>query len=133
MDKFFVYGTLKVGGYFAESFDGLRTDCQIAKLKGFDLFKIGGGSLSWFPGIVEGKGEVVGELHTYKEEHIKEVFTHMDAIEGYDENNPARSLYRREKAVVTLEDGSIETANIYIFNSKIPKEYPKINSGKWDI
>ena len=133
MNKFFVYGTLKVGGFFAEAFDELRTECKNAKLKGFDLFKIGGGSSSWFPGIIKGKGEVIGELHAYNKDYIKEVFANMDAIEGYNEKDPARSLYRREKAVVELEDGSTEEANVYIFNNKMPKEFPKIESGIWPI
>jgi len=132
-DKFFVYGTLKKGGYFAKQFDELRTNSKVAKLKGFDLFKIGGGNNSWFPGIIEGKGTVIGELHEYDKEHIKRVFKHMDAIEGYSEKYPVDSMYRREKAVVELEDGSKEEANIYIFNSKIPKGYPQVKSGDWPV
>ena len=46
-NKFFVYGTLKVGGRFAKSFDNLRSSFTEARIEGFDLFDLGN-----FPGIV---------------------------------------------------------------------------------
>lgn len=132
-NKFFVYGTLKIGGYFAESFNKVRKNSTEAKLKGFDLFKIGSGNNSWFPGIIPGEGEVIGEVHEYAEEHIKDVYSHMDAIEGYSETNPEASLYRRELMTVELEDGSTETVNVYVFNREIEKDYPKVKSGVWPV
>ena len=132
-DKFFVYGTLKVGGYFAKKFDALRTSNKPAKLKGFDLYRIGSSTDSWFPGVIPGDGVVTGELHEYDKKATKEVLTGMDRIEGFDPKNPKHSFYRREIVKVTLEDGTEEDANGYIFNSKMPKEYPKVKSGTWTI
>lgn len=131
-DKFFVYGTLKVGGYFAGAFDKLRTNCQPAKLKGFNLFRIGGDG-SWFPGIVRGDGEVTGELHSYDDEYFNLVRNHMDAIEGYNPKSPKNSFYRRTTAIVELDDGTEEEAIVYIFNDEIKDDYAQLKSGVWPI
>lgn len=131
--KFFVYGTLKKGGRFAHSFDQFRTSSRVATLKGFDLFGVGANGCAGFPGIIKGDGEVIGELHEYDEKSIKEVFSHMDMIEGYKEEYPETSLYLRDTAQVTLEDGTVEEANIYIFNQEVQDNYPRIDSGIWPI
>lgn len=133
MSKFFVYGTLKIGGRFAASFDKVRVSSEVAKLKGFDLYGIGSGKTASFPGIVKGKGTVVGEIHEYPKDHLEEVTHYMDMIEGYSEKNEDKSLYLRRKAQVELEDGSTEDAYVYIFNQKIPDSYPLIEDGIWKI
>lgn len=129
--KFFVYGTLKEGGFFAQNFDKIRKSSEVAKLKGFDLYKIGHGTTSWFPGIVEGEGTVVGEIHEYEHEEV--VLATMDNIEGYRENDPENSFYRRRELEVELENGSLEKAYVYIFNEKLNDNWPKLETGVWPI
>ena len=130
-DKFFVYGTLKEGGYFAKSFDTVRKSAQKATLAKHDLFRIGGGASSWFPGIVPGEGTVIGEVHEY--DHTEQVLEEMDRIEGYNKKQPERSFYMREIKEVELDDGTKVRAYVYIFNNEIPKHYEKVESGDWEI
>lgn len=127
MDKtefFFVYGTLKVGGHFAKAFDSHRVNSQIAILKGFDLFDLG-----WFPGILLGDGEVVGEVHEYN--RVDYVTTRMDGIEGY---NPEYKdgMYLRKRFPVITEAGEEIEANVYVFNGSVPAQAKKIENGTWE-
>ena len=123
---FFVYGTLKVGGYFAKYLYTYRTTSEVAILKGFDLH-----DLRNFPGIVPGLGEVKGEIHTYMREEA--VLREMDRIEGYDEENPTGSLFIRHKGKVTTENGEEVDAWFYEFNQGLPTGAKKIPDGVWDI
>ena len=61
--KFFVYGTLKVGGRFATRFDHLRRQSVKGVVEGMTLYNLG-----WYPGIKPGKGVVCGEVHEYDNE-----------------------------------------------------------------
>ena len=131
MHKFFVYGTLKVGGYFAKYFDGMRKTSKIGKLENFDLFRIGNVKASWFPGIVPGDGTVTGEIHEYLDE--EEVLDAMDRIEGYNSINPKFSLYTREIREIELEDGTTEKAYVYVYNREVHDYFDKIEDGVWEI
>ncbi len=126
--KFFVYGTLKEGGHFATDFDGVRLGSEVAKLDGYNLFKLG-----WFPGIVPGDGEVTGELHEY-EDPDKTQKT-MDAIESYFPDNEKESLYLRREVAVTTETGETITAIAYIFNGDMNAfgKAKKVEGGVWDL
>lgn len=130
-NKFFVYGTLKIGGQFSKDFDIIRLSSEIAKLYGFDLFNIQG----QFPGIVPGEGIVIGELHVFPREVITEVTKIMDYIEGYSPQTEydKENFYLRKMLPIVLEDGTEELANVYIFNQKIEKSFKKINSGIWEL
>ena len=128
--NFFVYGTLKMGGRFAEMyadhFDPNRKSVCEASIKG-KLFDLG-----FFPGVKldKGDGEVHGELHVFKNpEAIQDIF---DRIEGYNSENPKKGLFDRVEVEVSLENGSTETATIYVFNGD-PSDSDEIESGVWDI
>lgn len=126
--KFFVYGTLKKGGYFAREFDHIRKSNKPAKLKGFSLY-----SLGQFPAVWPGDGEVIGELHEYDEEHCEYVLRRIDRIEGFD--GTQHSFYFRREIEVETEDGEIELAYVYVLNNA---RFPgisarKIASGIWDV
>jgi len=122
--SFFVYGTLKIGGIFAEHFDVYRLSSEKAKLKDMDLYNIG-----WFPGILPGKGSVIGELHRYKEPDT--VLKYMDQIEGHTEDK--KGLFRRECTTVITESGKEVEAIVYIYNNKDPKSLDLVKSGIWDL
>jgi gamma-glutamylcyclotransferase (GGCT)/AIG2-like uncharacterized protein YtfP len=130
-NKFFVYGTLKVGGRFSHYFNNVRKNVSKAKVKGFDLYEVANGS-SGFPGIVKGGGTVIGEVHEFGNDVLKDIVDAMDQIEGCDPRYPERGLYRREIAKVELENGEEIDANIYIYNG-VTYEASKIKNGNWEI
>ncbi len=123
--KVFVYGTLKVGGYFAEHFNSVRLKSSKAKIKG-TLFDSG-----QFPAMkLDGKHVVHGELHEYS--NFVEVILQMDRIEGYNgEKDREFNLYNRTKTMVETDEGN-KIAVIYEFN-KSTVNMPIIETGIWEI
>jgi gamma-glutamylcyclotransferase (GGCT)/AIG2-like uncharacterized protein YtfP len=124
-DLFFVYGTLKVGGYFAKQFDDFRINTIEAEIEGYDLFDLGS-----FPGIKPGKGKVIGELHEYRDP--EKVTRYMDSIEGY-QPELRDGMYLRRRIPVKTITGDIKEANVYVFNLKIPEYSKKLKSGIWKL
>lgn len=124
-ENFFVYGTLKVGGHFGNSFDRVRESSEPAVLSGYDLFNLG-----WFPTIKKGAGKVIGEVHTYK--NFKEVLSNFDNIEGYG-GNPEQSLFLRKEAEVETASGKKVSAIVYEFVGDLPENAEKVDSGIWEI
>jgi len=125
IEKVFVYGTLKVGGHFAKSFDKVRRS-SVKATTGGKLISVQGR----FPGLLPGDGVVHGEIHEYDD--IKGVIHAMDSIEGYHESHPKESLYRRELIEVETESGDIEEAYAYFFNQS-PDGMDEVESGVWEI
>lgn len=123
--KFFVYGTLKEGGYFARHFDRLRKSATPGRVEGVDMLDLGG-----FPGAIPGEGTILGEVHEYEKE--EEVLRGFDDIEGYNERAPEASLYIRKEVDVVLEDGSKVKASMYFFNRE-SKGRKFVENGVWDI
>ncbi len=130
LKKFFVYGTLKVGGNFAVHLDEFRKNSVVAKVKGFDLFGIvhNKGCKPAFPAAVKGTGEIVGEIHEYNDEETALML--MDQIEGYNKSNPEDSYYVRNEVIVDLEDATKCTATMYTFNGEIKEYFPKMKEWK---
>lgn len=120
-DFFFVYGTLKKDGIYAEQFDKYRISLERATINNMDLYKIG-----WFPGMIPGNGNVIGELHEYKEPSI--VTTLMNRIEGCDGSKQA--LFRREYRTIITESSKEIEANVYLFNLGV-KKAELIEDGIW--
>lgn len=132
-ERFFVYGTLKVGGKFASYFDKLRIAVKPAILKDHQLYGIGPKNNPSFPGAIPGKGTIVGEVHEYDKDYAERILSIMDSIEGYYENNKNDSLYIRKKHTVELQNGTSVEAFVYIYNGKIQRHFDKINSGEWKV
>ena len=124
VDKFFVYGTLKVGGYYASLFNEFRVSSKPAKLFGYRMFEIGP-----YPGIVKGDGIVYGEVHEYSNK--TQVLREMDLIEGY--RGDGLDLFVRRETIVVYENGKTEAVFIYVFNRDIFIDMPEIKSGNWEI
>lgn len=123
--KVFVYGTLKVGGFFAQRFDKVRLSSVPGTVKA-NMYSIEGR----FPGIVESKdGVVTGELHTYTD--IELVIAMMDMIEGYFGADDPNNLYDRVKINVETKDGNVE-ATAYVF-AKGTYGYEQVKDGVWKI
>lgn len=122
--KIFLYGTLKVGGVLTSTFIDENRECyERASVKGYDLYDAG-----YFPAMVDGNGVVKGELHYYK--NGEDILKILDAIEGYDKQDHARSLYIRKKIEVLTDNGR-QMAYAYIFNRKPVGK--KIEKGEWYV
>lgn len=132
-NRFFVYGTLKVGGRFAGYLDNIRTSSRQAILQNHDLFSIGQSGYAAYPGAVPGTGDIIGELHEYGGADLKSVLKILDDIEGYYEYDEKNSLYIRTRKDIFLKTGEEVEAFVYIFNQPIKISYNKIESGVWEI
>ena len=119
--KVFVYGTLKVGGYFAMKFNESRKKVKQGTVKA-ELW--GDKNFRSYPMMQHGEGVVHGELHEYDGD-INSLIDDMDHIEGYRWHDPENSLFKRELITVTLDDGSEEQAWAYFFNGFPSGEKPK--------
>ena len=105
--KMFVYGTLKVGGFFAGRFDEVRVKSTPGTIQG-TLFK------GAYPQVkLGGDRKVHGEVHEF--DKFEEVLAAFDRIEGFNERNPAMSLYQRKVTEVETADGT-EMAFVYEYN-----------------
>jgi len=114
MVKLFVYGTLRQ----KECRHYLLGSSQFigyGKAKGFLLYNIGA-----FPGMVEGAGEVKGEVYEIPEELLDK----LDMVEGVP------YLFRREVIEVELKDGTLIKAYAYLYNKKVDNKM-LIPSGDW--
>jgi gamma-glutamylcyclotransferase (GGCT)/AIG2-like uncharacterized protein YtfP len=114
--KLFVYGTLRKG----ERKKHFLKNCLFigyAKAKGYLLYNLG-----VFPAMVEGDGEVVGEVYEIPESLLKE----LDWFERVPYS------YRRELIEVMFEDGQTMYVYAYIYNENIEEKGGKlIPSGDW--
>lgn len=77
-----------------------------------------------FPGLVEGDGEAIGEMHRILDGRALEV---MDWFEGHDPQDPAASLYRRER--IRLREPDLD-AWVYLFNRPTGSA-PPVAGGDW--
>lgn len=107
-----VYGTLRKGeglNQYMRNFEYLG----IAMLEGYKMYSNGS-----FPMIVEGEGEIVGEI--YEIEGGKNDIAILDQIE---------CAYTRTKVEAKI-DGAWIQVQTYIYNHSIDN-LDKINSGNW--
>lgn len=123
----FVYGTLKVGGFFAEEFDDVRLSFKPAHIEAVLL------DLSSFPGIKTNiNGRVYGEVHEYNQ--FEDVVESMDSIEGYFGPENKNNLFNRIKVIATDENEEEMEVIAYEFAQDLPDEKERIiESGIWDI
>jgi len=123
-NKFFMYGTLKVGGAY-DRFDSIRESADKATIGG-SIFNLGP-----FPAIkLDGHGLVQGEVQTFKEEHLDRIMARLDEIESYIPEEPELSLYIRREVEATLYNKERVTAWVYEFRRPIPERH-RIEEGIW--
>lgn len=129
IDKVFVYGTLKIGGFFGKEFDKYRTSAVPATVKG-TIYHISALFPTSFPGLkLEDDGIVHGELHSF--DRFEDVVMAIDQIEQYFEDYPEESIYIRKEMDVETTAG-VEKAYVYEYNGPIDG-YKKVKSGIWEI
>lgn len=123
--KIFVYGTLKIGGYYSKHLDKYRHSSEIATLHG-TLFNTGE-----FPALIEkGNGVIHGELHVYKKPEI--VLSIVDRIEGFFDKSSINNLFIRKRAIVQPKNSDKCMAYVYFF-ARNTNEMKQIKDGKWKI
>jgi len=121
----FFYGTLMAG------FDRRRRAGIDDKLHYIGRGAIQGAlfDLGLYPAAVPGPdGHVWGEV--YEMTDPSAVLPALDAIEGYREDDPDRSLYTRSRAPVLLPDSTIADAWVYFYNAPLGRA-PRIPSGDY--
>jgi gamma-glutamylcyclotransferase (GGCT)/AIG2-like uncharacterized protein YtfP len=113
-DLVFFYGTL-MSGFKRRGRD--RIDSKLTAVgRGWihaALFDLG-----LYPGAIPASDtKVWGELHRMTDTDA--VLRELDLIEGFTAGEPHASLYVRNEAPVTLQDGSLEIAWTYFYNAPL--------------
>ena len=85
-------------------------------------------SLGHYPGLVEGPGEVRGELYSFDD--LPAALDVLDDLEEFDATNPEGSLYLREVSPVTQSDGTRVDAWLYVYNGSRDGA-PIVKDGDW--
>ena len=120
MSLLFVYGTL-MQGYPENPFQQWLQEHANFLGKGFTkgaLYKV-----DYYPGMIQGDGEVKGEVYQLHEP--EERLRILDEYEDYFPDRPEESLYIREKGEVTLFDSrQSQQCWMYIYNKEIA-EFPR--------
>jgi gamma-glutamylcyclotransferase (GGCT)/AIG2-like uncharacterized protein YtfP len=124
-DFVFFYGTLMAG------FDRRRRAGIDSKLtyRGRGSIRAALFDLGIYPAAVPApEGVAWGEVYEMAEPDA--VLAALDDIEGYRIDDPDKSLYARDRAEVTLPDGSLEKAWVYFYNAPLGRA-PRIASGDY--
>ena len=124
-DQVFFYGTLMTG------FDRRRRAGIEGKLSftGRGWIRASLFDLGIYPAAVPAsEGTVWGEVYQMTEP--QGVLAVLDEIEGYSATTPEHSLYVREQAVATLDDGRVVDVWVYFYNAPLGRA-PQITSGDY--
>lgn len=123
----FVYGTLKVGGYFSFALNQYRRRCDEATLENATMY-----NLRSFPGVVidDTGNEVVGEYHEY--DNPNAVLKALDRIEGYA-GPGGKNLYERITTNVKSKNGTLTAYTYVIGEQRLLYGSTIIPSGKWEL
>jgi gamma-glutamylcyclotransferase (GGCT)/AIG2-like uncharacterized protein YtfP len=78
--------------------------------------------------IPAGDGRVWGEVHRMADVDV--VLAELDAIEGFQPQQPDASLYTRVETIVTFEDGRTAAAWAYFYNAPLGRA-ERIESGDY--
>lgn len=109
----FVYGTLRPGEKNYPSYLAGRTVGETTATAAGELYFVAGGG---YPYVEPGPGRVAGELVHLDPRCYEQTLREIDALEEYDPDDEAHSVYLRRRTTVTLADGSRVAAWIYYWN-----------------
>ncbi len=124
---FFVYGTLMVG----QPNDYLWQD-SIHSLRPAYAPDSGLLDLGFYPILVQEKGlRVKGQLIHVLSTRFTELLRDLDALEGFDPQNPAASAFRRIRRKVRTEKGHDQAAWLYSGHRKQLPDFPLVADGDW--
>jgi gamma-glutamylcyclotransferase (GGCT)/AIG2-like uncharacterized protein YtfP len=79
---------------------------------------------------VHEEGTVLGELLYFNDDKVIEM---LDIFQDYYPENPQGSMYLRELVPVKLEDGTVETAWVYMINRDFLESAEPVDSGEFII
>lgn len=105
----FVYGTL---------LRGMSRSLVLAQSRFLGLGEIQADlyDLGSYPGLIDGKGRVIGELYEIDSTTLEA----LDHIEGFKADAPDLSLYLRVlRQVTNLNDGLSDTVSVYLYNGEV--------------
>lgn len=124
---FFVYGTLLPGQPNYDLLIDETLEQRPAYFPNGRLYDLGP-----YPMLLEGNGDSVkGIVYTIKEDHYPTILRRLDALEGFNPQNPAAGNYRRVKRLVNLEDGRSILAWAYLGKPELVSGANLIQSGDW--
>jgi gamma-glutamylcyclotransferase (GGCT)/AIG2-like uncharacterized protein YtfP len=117
-DRLFVYGTLRPDHAPSEIADAVRGLKPIGsgKIHG-KLYHLGA-----YPGVIlddRATETVEGEVFALPD---AETLARLDEYEEYHPQEPEKSLFKRLKTTVTLQNGSRETCWVYVYNRELPRK-----------
>lgn len=109
----FVYGTLRHGGAYHQSYlAGRFLSWQPATLPGQLFFE----PQEEYPCLLPGPGLVRGEIYYFEPSTAARTLQRIDRLEEYLEGNETASLYLRRKALANREDGAKVKVWVYYWN-----------------
>ena len=124
---FFVYGTLMTdcANHHVIGTDAIERVVR-AKKQHVDLYMY---DKSYFPCMIVGQGEVIGELITIKAHVFEKILLRMDRLEGYIARNNPKNFY--DRVIIQAEDEKGETveAYCYLYNAYNGQLGEKIEDG----
>jgi gamma-glutamylcyclotransferase (GGCT)/AIG2-like uncharacterized protein YtfP len=124
---FFVYGTLLPD---QPNYDLLAEETLEQRTAYFPdgrLYDLGP-----YPMLLEGDGRLVkGVVYTIKESDYPTILHRLDALEGFDPQNPSAGDYRRVERQVKLEDARSVKAWVYLGKQSLVSGANLIRSGDW--
>jgi gamma-glutamylcyclotransferase (GGCT)/AIG2-like uncharacterized protein YtfP len=124
---FFVYGTLLPGQPNAVLWGESIVAQETAVLKGGRLYDMG-----FFPMLVEEAETVVtGMVNHIAESEYAAVMARLDALEGYDPQNPDAFGYQRVVREVQLSNGRSLKAWVYVGQKTAVRDLSPIPGGNW--
>ena len=124
---FFVYGTLMTGctNHHVIGTEAIERIVR-AKMQNVDLYMY---HKSYFPCMIAGQGEVMGELVTIKEHAFEKIIARMDRLEGYIAPNNPKNFYDRVIMHIEDEQGEMVEAYCYVYNASNGQLGEKITDG----
>lgn len=130
ISRVFVYGSLRSDMLNYDLYlDGKVEETIKGTIEG-DLFHI---ENKGYPAVVQGEGEVVGELMTFKD--FESTLKDLDELEAYVEGEENENEYNRKIVNVKISEGTVIKAYYYEYNP--PAQYNKddklvpVESGDW--
>lgn len=122
--RLFFYGTLMSDGCRGHALAGLARPVGPGAIRG-DLYDVHGGI---FPAFVDGTGIVHGEVWEVFPGREVEALRVTDSIESYYEEEPARSMYLRERRELLDGSGSVL---VYRWNQGEWGLTGRVADGRW--
>lgn len=124
---FFVYGTLMTNcaNHHVIGTEAIERIVR-AKMHNVDLYMY---HKSYFPCMIAGQGEVLGELMTIKEHAFEKIVARMDRLEGYVAPNNPKNFYDRFIMQAEDEQGELVEAYCYVYNTDNGQLGEKITDG----